>query len=95
MQFHELVQSPLAHRNAACHPFARARLARSWLIFIRSALTGALLSVPVSLSWRWALNQSDSVWSTTPAFWLTQQQFAHPLDQPQRLLLDFKRAPPP
>ena len=47
--------------------FTRASSTRSRLISIRSALTGALLSVPVILFWRWASTQSNSIWSTTPS----------------------------
>jgi hypothetical protein len=47
--------------------FTRASSARSRLISICSALTGALLSAPVSLPWRCALTQLNSVWSNYPS----------------------------
>jgi hypothetical protein len=47
--------------------FTRANSARNQLISICSALTFTLLSAPLSLPWRCALTQLNSVWSTTPS----------------------------
>ena len=69
--------------------FARANSARSRLISICSPLTGALLSAPLSLPWPWALNQLNSVWSTTP----NVREALAALHQPHFLLFEFERVP--
>src|SRR5512133_1794795 len=67
LQVDPLAKYAVAFPRMSRSIFTRANSARSRLISICSALTLALLSAPLSLPWRCALTQLNSVWSTTPS----------------------------